>query len=239
MMRFLRDLLLSALLLPAPLASAAETLTLHFAGTLTGVNPTLVPPFAVGNEVSGSFRFDSDASDESPNPDIGSYPGPRAFVFSFGTYTATAAGGPQDPSAVLFVTRGDGVDDFEVRTSAVSGPAIGDFVPIKLELSLEDFDGTELPTDALPSSFDVAEFENAIAGILFSNGDSLESVSATLTSIEVTVPEPGAPCLLAVGALVLVAARRVRRILAPHPARRWIPRRLSGPAYVPIPPSPS
>jgi hypothetical protein len=79
---------LAALLLSA--AASAATITVTFTGTVSFVATDLASGFTVGDPVSGTFQYDSEAADTVPaNPMLGFYPGATGFTFDFGGYLAT------------------------------------------------------------------------------------------------------------------------------------------------------
>jgi hypothetical protein len=64
--------------------------------------------------------------------------------------------------------------------------------------------------DSLPTSLDLSDFNQRSASLAFTNGTIGPQVSALVESLTVTitVPEPAAPALVALGLLPLLRRRR-------------------------------
>jgi hypothetical protein len=183
----------------------------------------LIPPLAGTDVASGSVEYDLETPNSSGQPEFGTYFGaPSDYTLTVGPYTVTAAGEPTD---LAQVSRSGDIDSFRITMEEPVGEEIGEgFVPTTVTFGLEDTDALALPTTALPTDLDLGDFENRIASINFTDGTSFAGVSVRITAMEMTVPEPGAPLLLATGALVLAAASprgrlHLRRAGAPRRAR--------------------
>jgi hypothetical protein len=191
---------------PAP--ASAVPLTVHFTGTIFLIDPPLGAPFAYGQAGSGSFQIDSATFDDAPFVGVGIYRGASNFSFTFGTYTATSAGGTFDD----FVRVNDattGNDSYTAETASGSGPTLLDwYFPKRLELVLNGSGPNAFTSDALPVSLDLADFSSGSAVVEFGSTDpgDLAKVALTLTSI--SVPEPAALLLLTLAGLGLRASQR-------------------------------
>jgi hypothetical protein len=181
----------------ASVAAHAAPIAFNFTGTVTD-DPFGLSSF--GAPISGSFTFDSAATDSIPDPSTGSFASSDPL---FG-FTVNVDGTLYSVIGSLVVNTANdigGVDQY--GAIALDGP-------LTLELFLQDATGTALSTDALPlvppafAGFTVAQFR------LF--GDDVEFLG-DLTTLVCTagcssVPEPGALLLLLTAAL---AARFLRR----------------------------
>jgi hypothetical protein len=212
----MRSLAASALALVAFAAGPATAvpLTVSFEGTVEFIPAELASVFTDGDLASGFFQIESTTADTVPaNPDVGFYPGPTSWSFTFGSYTATSAGGTAqdyvriDNDLVLGIT----IDLYSAEAFDVSGAAIGSFEPTRLGFSLNDANTTAFSSDALPTSLDLADFsQGGRASIRFDDPVSMTSATVTVVLTSVTVPEPGALALLGLAGLGLAAARARR-----------------------------
>lgn len=194
--------------------AAAVPLTVSFEGTVEFIPAELASVFTDGDPASGSFQIESTTADTAPaNPDLGFYPGPTSWSFTFGSYTATSAGGTAqdyvriDDDLVLGIT----IDLYSAEAFGVSGAAIGALEPTRLIFSLNDGNATAFSDDSLPASLDLADFsQGGRASIRFDDPVGMTSATVTVVLTSVVVPEPGALALLGLAGLGLAAARRNR-----------------------------
>ena len=103
-----------------------------------------------------------------------------------------------------------------LTSAEVSGAALGAFVPVRLELSLEDFGATVFSSDLLPAASQLANvsaFDSPFIVLFFQNpaGD-LAIVDAAITALQPQqVHEPRALALVVLGCGMLALLRRRER----------------------------
>lgn len=215
---------LAALLLSA--AASAATITVTFTGTVSFVATDLASGFTVGDPVSGTFQYDSDAADTVPaDPMLGFYPGATGFAFDFGGYLATGDA-PGSAVQVDNDAMGTGLFDRFIASKTCgtcTGANVGAFSLQNITFLLSG-PSTIFSDDSLPTQLELTDFTQRSASLEFTNGMTGPQVSALVESLTVTVPEPGALALLASGAVSLAAAAgRITR-----PSRRAAPPRAPG-----------
>jgi hypothetical protein len=184
--------------------ACGDVVTWEFEGVLTSVNDYtgfLGPSVYVGAPFSGQFIFDASVQDSNPgNPHTGTYP--QALLSISGDVGAVPFAGGSGPISYISV-----LDDQAITLHdflGVDGLVMIDGQVIEAYLSLRDFDGAMLTSDALPlDPPDVGLMETRVFG-LASEPLGL-SVRGTLSSL---TPEPGAFAILAMGAMQLVLGGR-------------------------------
>lgn len=202
----------------------ASPVTFDFTGTVTGVgSDDLGLGVAVGTPITGSYTFDSSASNVRPPGGSASYQmGGSPYGF-----TALILGHPFGTSDFLAVNVVNNNPDDEYGILACAGglsgcSASGDtylvFNWLLTDSTRAAFSSTALPlTPPSPAAFQTNFFE---LDNLTASG-ALESVQGRITTLsqpsEVVVPEPGALLLLGSGFGALAFAQRALRfsILAP------------------------
>jgi hypothetical protein len=198
---------LAVLLWLAPAGAGAEPITVTFSGTITEIAPQIDDgTFALGAPVSGSFEIDPDAVDGEPSPDVGRYDGAvSGFALEFGSYEASASTG------LLFIRDGMGfsADEFYVETSP-TGPDVAGFPLYRSILQILDTTLAVFSSDAIPTSLDLADFDNATLSLGYLDGTFSYPVHAEITSLTYTpAPEPGGVLSMAAGLLALGLGRLV------------------------------
>ena len=193
---------------------AAAPLTYSFTGSVT--QATFLPndPFAgaiaIGTAFSGSYTFESTATDDIPFPSNGSYT-------SFGVpyeFTATIGGFTFATSDVLNIGVGNGAADQYSVLACAGGPfCFGS----TWSIFMEDVDGTALAGDALPIPAPLlAAFETAVFGFRGFVNDNFVDIAGQLETLTCSagcepvgtpVPEPGTLMLVASA----LAAMRLRK----------------------------
>jgi hypothetical protein len=195
----------------------AAPITFDFAGSVTQTSFAPNDPFAgaiaVDTAFSGSYTFESTATDNIPFPSNGYYSSfglPYLFTVTIGSFTFST-------SDALSVSTGNGPSDqYSVLACTGGGPfCFGS----SASLFLEDLDGSVFAGDALPfpapplSAFEVALF--TYRG--FVNDNQVEIIgqldslvcSAGCGPVGDPVPEPGT--LLLLGSALTLTASRLRR----------------------------
>jgi hypothetical protein len=227
----------------------AAPVTFAFTGAVT---QTMFDPndpsggeITFGTNFSGSYTFESTASDQISTPGSGSYASPAAAPYGFAVNF-----GPghdfitSDALTIGVFDNAGGMDGYSVLA------CFGDFTcpNITLELFLGDFDGSALAGDALPldsltfDAFEVATF--ALRGLI--DGNQVE-ILGNLASLSCTdgcvpqqpqpIPEPGtllllSPALAAIGLRrrARAAADAMKRVKAPAIVGGFVMMMLSGAA---------
>lgn len=181
----------------------AVPITVAFSGSVTD------DPFLTGYlSFSGSYTFDSSATDAVAASDTGSYTstGPSFGMtvdFDSGALIANAFG-----SINIGIANFGLVDQFTV--TAIDGATT-------LELFLEDSDASAFASDAMPATVPpFADFEVRQFRWFYDDVDSPGEIIGTLDSLSCTagcggggnVPEPPVGALIAAALLALAASRR-------------------------------
>ncbi|MBV9891289.1 MAG: hypothetical protein JO090_10450 [Rhizobacter sp.] len=192
--------------------------TFAYAGTISQV-PVLDPdspfplPVDLGTPYTGTYTFDDGAVNQiAGDPTSGSYFSP------LGTLKLNLAGLSFVFTGIsIGVIDSPGFDFYSVIFSENPSPDIP--TGIQLSLSLADYTGTALSSNALPalppslSSFDTTNaffFTDTIGGNQVEVGGSLDALA---------VPEPPAPLVPVIAAALAaswLARRRARALAAPH-----------------------
>lgn len=181
---------------PAVLTSTAEAgpVTFNFEGSVSRTNkPTVFP---IGQEVEGSYTFDSTTPDANPgNPDQGLYTpvvsfnpytpptkGVTRFSFTSGSYSAAAfapnvvnGGGqiivnrlPSDNSYQVFFQRISDKVAFPGQQEPKWGPDVNGEELVRIWLDLQDTRGTAIKTKDLPlTPPNLNDFTSAAFGLFF------------------------------------------------------------------------
>jgi hypothetical protein len=194
----------------------AAPITFDFTGSVTQATFDPNDPFAggigFGTAFSGSYTFESAATDNIPFPSNGSYNSfglPYLFTVTIGSFTFST-------SDALNVSTGDGPSDQYSVLACAGGPfCFGS----SASLFLEDLDGAVFAGDALPypapplSAFEVAlfTFRGFVDGNQVEILGQLESLvcSAGCDPVGGPIPEPGT--LILVGSALTFGAARLRR----------------------------
>jgi hypothetical protein len=205
--------------LALPLAASAATITVTFSGTVSFVATELDAFFDEGDPVSGSFTIDTAIGDLLPgNPVVGLYPGAASnLAFDFGGYVASADG----PAGTQVQVENDAMggapfDRFiasKTCNNTCTAATLDIWSLVGMTFLVSDSTAAVFSDDSIPLSLDLADFNQRAASLEFVDPErtSGPTVSALLTAVTYTVPEPGTLALLALGAGLLAALRRRRR----------------------------
>ena len=212
----------SFLVLLSPSVASAETITFSFAGTVDGVDPVLASAFSVGDPLTGTFVFDSNATIatncagialksyctpyESPAQSLLGTLG-SSYVFSGNVYVTqnTPPDNLPDDWGV--------VANPPLHLSTLIGPPVNGNVPFHFSLTLVDDSGTALDNALVPPVF--ANYSSGTFVLLFSdpNLGTSSLVGGPITSLNpIATPEPPTALLLLAGVAGILGMRRLRRV---------------------------
>lgn len=193
----------------------AALITYDFQGTIDSVDPALAGTFSIGQSLSGLYTFESTtAARAGSDSTFAVFDALTNLAFTLGTYSASSTGALEiqvdnDPPA-------PDSDRYAVVSRAsdgLSGPSLGSFSLDFFGFRLDDSTNTVF-SDALilPTSLDLADFDNRRFFLFFRDGSDFVGVSGTIDSLS-AVPEPSSLALGLVGVATGagVAWRRRRR----------------------------
>jgi hypothetical protein len=195
-MKYLHVFAAAVVALATSVSSQAAVITANFGGTVTSQTGT---PYAVGSAINGQFTYDT-ALTEFLSFSIGSYSATPGYASSAAlTPDKTAALYSAEVSAVL---GGNVNSTFALDLEALTTWASSDAVALLTDASQLATNLGLAPT-AFPSTFTYY--------IGTAAGTSIKQLSADLSSITATVPEPGSLALALAGGAALLGARRLAR----------------------------
>lgn len=160
----------AVLTLLLPSVAAAQLVAYEFVAEVTYVDDPyglLAEPVAIGDPLTGVFQYDLGLVDDDEDPGYGFYYDDESFESSFVTGTNAASGffETQDYFGVSLGDNEFGQEDYlyifgtgDTNPSSLSHPKV-DYVDFDVELV--DYDQTALTSDALPTSLNLADFEEA------------------------------------------------------------------------------
>lgn len=200
----------------------AEVVRFNFTGYVSRLtDPTNMLGGAVEflDPVTGYFAYDTTASDTFADPGMGMYQyaaplGPMGVsMTTIGGFTAGSDPAVGMRADVLNNSSSwpEGSDQFQiVGTPQTSSPTIG--IPLLFQLALVDRTGTVLSSDALPNTFNLADWDNSFHffSVFDLQGGNQLFVGTSVTSLTAAVPEPSSMVLLATGAVVVICFARNR-----------------------------
>lgn len=198
-----------AVLLGAPVAAMAATVTFGFTGVVTAVNAPLAAEFSVGEPVVGNYTFESTTADLDPgDPTLGDYDNAiTAFTATFGGDYTVTRGFDND----IFVSNGPTINDvYCIYLNDPMAPTAAGLDIIALIIQLIDTDSTVFASDSLPlTPPDLSEFEASLTATIFYDEPGNQWIDFQLTSLTL-IPEPGTITLLLCGLASLALLRRRR-----------------------------
>ena len=201
-------LVVAALLVFASRPVRGDTILASFAGRIFSVDPSLTTQFAVGQSFSGTYSFDTEASD------IGFPLDPLDAQYVLLILSVTVDGYVATGSNPFILISNDPVGDFYfLFDQSPAGAQVGTLDLVEIIVDLLDTEGTLFSDDTLPASVSLAAFELRNLILLFSAEEA--SVVGEVTSLTFgpgpqPTPEPSAGLLLG-GALAVLAWRRSRQ----------------------------
>jgi hypothetical protein len=211
-----------ATLLLFALSAAANDITFYFTGSITSTTGTA--PFARGDTFSGSYTFDSTATDSNAATDVGDYfftTSPYGITVAIDGYTITTSPGGSPGNFLIEVLNNHSGEDgytFHSYSNDVSGSPT--FTVTDVGFSGNDPTQTLFSSDALPlvppdlSSFSTQVFGisgGAATGPDGPDGGGGWDATGTLDSLTMTpvtsVPEPSGFVLLGGGLAAMLLMR--------------------------------
>jgi hypothetical protein len=194
-------------------SASAEIVTIGLSAEITYITPHdewLNEQFDIGDVITGVYRYDSSTPDSFPsNPRSGVY---QYYTAPYGIYLSAGDFAFQtDPVNVDFFVgiydRPDG-DNYLLRSYS-NLPLPNDLIVWHISWQLDDYSGTALSSDMLPTTPPVLEDWEYDSGLMIQLGDKGGlTLGAEVSSVEL-VPEPSTLLLLAFGGLA-VLRRRMR-----------------------------
>ena len=191
-----------AVLILVPSYAIAVDITFGFSGIVTAVDPSLTAEFSVGEQVLGSYTFDSTTPDSDPDVTVGEYTNAVSdFSATFGgDYTVT-----EGANNVISVGDDAPNDAYTVLLTDPVAPTVAGLDLAVLAIGLIDTSATVFNSDALPlTPPDISGFDFDSSFSLYFNPSGLnQSVDFQMTSLTLIIPEPTAlalavPCLLGI-----------------------------------------
>jgi len=207
-------MLLAIVLFVSPLKASIVNIGLK--GKVTEINDyvanLLEGQIAVGDEISGNYKYNSEARDHNPSNSVGGYShyeAPYGFFLNVGGFRFET-----DLDNVDFlVAVGDNSygDDHYLLRSYSNLPFLNDVVIEQISWELDDFSAKALSSDALP--LDAPSLEDwSLVSPLYVDGNIDGGCSGLILAAEVTdvwlIPEPGTLALLGFGGLAVLRRRR-------------------------------
>ena len=213
----------SFLVLLSPSLASADTITFSFAGTVDGVDPVLASAFSVGDPLTGTFVFDSNATPaancisisvksyctpyESPAQSLEATLG-SSYTFSgnaFVIQNTPPVGGTPDAWGV--------VANPPLQLSGLTGPPVNGSVLNFFSLTLRDDSGTALDSGLVPPVFADYSSGTFVLGFDDPNLGASYIVGGPITSLNpIATPEPPTALLLLAGVAGILGMRRLRRV---------------------------
>lgn len=207
------------LLLILPLAINARPITFAIGGTISHVSPSIAASFSIGQQVSGTYTFESKTPGEpfSPggelDPSITYYPyALSSFEFLVGDYSVSLG----SYYRILIFDNGEvGQDRYVVDSFNLAGSEINGMKPYSIFLDFWDSTGLIFNNGSLPLlPIKLTDFGHKAGVLDFLNGEGENRVQFEISSVSKQIPVPESPTfyLFAIG-LVSLAWFRGNKLL--------------------------
>ncbi len=202
-------------------AAQSSTLTFNFTGVVNSVDSQLSSSFAVGDQITGSYTFDTNAPDTDPaDPTVGLYNSSLAYSVTAGSFTSTGTGVVFNIFDNLVLAPNRLRDQYRV-VLGTAGPSVNglNYIGFSLDLLTTSSNPMSLTGNALPSAPPIIgdfainndfPISNQLRFYFFTGPDSTPAyVIGSLTTLT-DVPEPStwAMMLLGFAGIGIVAYRR-------------------------------
>jgi hypothetical protein len=206
----------------SPSLAFAESITFSFAGTVDGVDPVLASAFSVGDPLTGTLVFDSNATPAANCLDIAAksyctpYESPAQSLLAtlgssyefFGNVFViqnTPPVGPPDAWGV--------VANPPLHLSSLTGPPVNGNVLTLFDLTLVDDSGTALDNALVPPVFANYSSGTFVLAFVDANLGGSYFVGGPITSLNpIATPEPPTALLMLAGVAGALGVRRLRRV---------------------------
>ncbi|MGE3822444.1 MAG: PEP-CTERM sorting domain-containing protein [Isosphaeraceae bacterium] len=198
-------LLLSAVVLERP--ARGDLFHVNLTGSVDLVDPSLTGTFALGQTMNGSYVFDSATAPRAgSNATFAVYDALKTLTFSVGGYAASSNGAPEiqvDNNPPL--PNHDRYGVVSRASEGLTGASVGGNALTAFGFRLDDSTDTVFSTAlVLPTSLNLANFDNARFFVFFGDIGNPKLVSGTIGGLTVSaIPEPG---VLSLGLLGLALA---------------------------------
>jgi hypothetical protein len=195
------------------LSAATTNATIVTIGLTGEITYSELSIFHVGDIITGSYTYDTDALDRNLSPNIGLYEytsSPYGIYLDVGDFVIQT-----DPEHVdFFISLGDNSygDDHYLLRSYNNLPLTNGLPVWHISWQLDDFSGTALSSDHLPAWPPVLEDWQSIYGLMVTFGfKGGAGIRAQVISVEL-VPEPTTVVLLILGAVFSLRKRHLRSL---------------------------
>ena len=176
----------------------AVPVTFNFSGIVSFSDPALAP-ITAAQPITGSYTFESTASDSNPLSSFGNYLNAiQSGSITVGAYTGNITGGS---ISVLNTTL---FDSYNIEAQVSGAPLASGFQ--LTNFSLSTFGQFPSSGDALPTSpGDLSDFSNTVTLLLFPNSAGSLGLAGSFspTVLSAAIPEPGTFLLFGLGLFLL------------------------------------
>jgi hypothetical protein len=203
-------------LLSAASSLWADTVTVHFAGTIDLVDAGLSSKFSTGQGITGSFTYDSATAPRAGSTATqGVFDALDSVQFSSGTYSASSLGAPEIQLDNDLPGFNDRFGLVSRQSEGLTGSKVGGRDLTAFAIRLDDTTNTALTSSlSLPTSIDLDDYTSS-RFFLFFGDTNPRLVSGTFSVLQSdAVPEPASVIIWGialVGSGAYAALRRRRR----------------------------